>query len=524
MPADADDADYSSIRSISVRFLQHANSAYKAAHHKLDTAYGELIYEIDALFNNNRTQVVSKSAVPNIVAQILISSMLGDDSPQAPRLREFISSSAITLKWHLYGPDNQSRLIYFKEALDDAIQNNQSSIRLVININNLHFKDNFAPGDLQSMSLTPFDDAPTTPAAGTAQVFTTPEQVSQAVTQAIQNLVSPSTLPLRTPIGGGIQTQQTGTIINPNSLPPVVRSRYEQCLQHDAFLTKHDRKPYELPDSTGTIRQSMHFMDGPNRLINRSGDVYYFSKWDEKQQKTFISRCPEPASKTHDASTIREWYYQFHAHAKAYGIYAHNYFDFRRLSGDPKGFTCGDGQDHDVPLLLDSKLRLWSSVIHAALQDVFSSTGTEQYRIVHRQHGKGYESLFDIIRQHHPEHALYPALLIKDRPSQKDKQTIADFHNEYLNYLKLRAYISGTAVNLNDPGEKELFFGSLKRGEDLLSATYDERNSNDPVKQSMYTQGNLVATLEAAYKRLTPRASPQLTSPIPKLRYSSTSS
>ena len=114
--------------------------------------------------------------------------------------------------------------------------------------------------------------------------------------------------------------------------------------------------------------------------------------------------------------------------------------------------------------------------------------------------------------------------MIKDRPSQKDKQTIADFHNEYLNYLKLRAYISGTAVNLNDPGEKELFFGSLKRGEDLLSATYDERNSNDPVKQSMYTQGNLVATLEAAYKRLTPRASPQLTSPIPKLRYSSTSS
>ena len=64
--------------------------------------------------------------------------------------------------------------------------------------------------------------------------------------------------------------------------------------------------------------------------------------------------------------------------------------------------------------------------------------------------------------------------------------------------------MSATAVNPNDPGKKELFFGSLKQGEDLLSATCNEHNSGNPMKQSICTQGNLVATLELAHKRLAP--------------------
>ena len=65
----------------------------------------------------------------------------------------------------------------------------------------------------------------------------------------------------------------------------------------------------------------------------------------KRNKKIFISRCPKLASNTHDSHTIRNWYYKFHGHAKQYCIYVHNYFDFYKLSGNPKGFTCGGDID-----------------------------------------------------------------------------------------------------------------------------------------------------------------------------------
>ena len=37
------------------------------------------------------------------------------------------------------------------------------------------------------------------------------------------------------------------------------------------------------------MRKMFHFMDDPHQMITRSGDLFYFSKWDEKKQKMFIS-------------------------------------------------------------------------------------------------------------------------------------------------------------------------------------------------------------------------------------------
>ena len=166
----------------------------------------------------------------------------------------------------------------------------------------------------------------------------------------------------------------------------------------------------------------------------------------------FISRSPKPTSKIHKSQSIRDWYYKFHGHAKQYGIYGHNYFDFQKLSGDPKGFTCGDDTDntlYDVPRLLEPKLREWDSTIHAALQDIFSATGTTEYKNVQNKHGKGYEALFDIICSNRPEHDTYPLLLIKDRPVQRKQQLITDYFNGYVNYLKLSTYLTDVSINLN---------------------------------------------------------------------------
>ena len=141
-------------------------------------------------------------------------------------------------------------------------------------------------------------------------------------------------------------------------------------------------------------------MDGPHRLINGSGDLRCFSKWDEKQQQTFTSQEPKPPLKTHSPAVLRDWHMKFHARAKACGVCFHNCFDFRPLTGDPKGFTCGDdtlAEQHDAPPLLKSKLGFWLSLIHAALQDVFLTSGTNKCRIVQRQHGLGCEAPFDLI-------------------------------------------------------------------------------------------------------------------------------
>ena len=73
------------------------------------------------------------------------------------------------------------------------------------------------------------------------------------------------------------------------------------------------------------------------------------------------------------------------------------------------------------------------------------------------------------------------------------------------------------SMNLNDTQERETFIGNLKQGRDFIDKTYDEQHSNDPTKQAMYKQGNLVGTLESVAKRICPSQHPSSHgSPLPK--------
>ena len=414
--------DYSQIKGINIEFRQHALAEYRHAHYKLNTEYSTVITDIDDLF-------VANANIPNLVATKLVQSMdLPSDEDKA-KVKQMLNNGAMTLRWHLHNQDAFMRLTNSDIAFQDAIDANKF-LQLAININGLHFKDNFRPNTFAEISTDPFTAAPTTPVAPTNPNLGTPVTLMDLANMIAQ--VSPNTTNNnnRTSPLGGNQTQQTGHIINPTSLPVEVRLRLEKGDEHDTYLTKRERcsfnstVPNLIVDPAGnTMRKMFYFMDGPHRMITRSGDLFYFSKWDEKKQKMFISRSPKPASKVHDAITIRDWYYKFHGHAQQYGIYVHNYFDFRKLSGDPKGFTCGEDTDdtlYDVPRLLEPRLREWDSTIHAALQDIFSTAGTNEYKVIQNKHGRGYEALFDIIRPNHPEHDTYPSLLIKDRPMQRE--------------------------------------------------------------------------------------------------------
>ena len=83
-------------------------------------------------------------------------------------------------------------------------------------------------------------------------------------------------------------------------------------------------------------------MGGHDRLIDCSRDLHHFSQRDEKQQKTSVSRCPKPTLKVHTAATIQAWCFQFHAQAKTCGLRVNNCFCLRKLTNNPKGFTCCD--------------------------------------------------------------------------------------------------------------------------------------------------------------------------------------
>ena len=67
------------------------------------------------------------------------------------------------------------------------------------------------------------------------------------------------------------------------------KQRLEKGKQHDSYLTKQERClfnstiPNFIVDPAGnTMRIMFYFMDDPHQMITRSGDLFYFSKWDKK--------------------------------------------------------------------------------------------------------------------------------------------------------------------------------------------------------------------------------------------------
>ena len=90
--------------------------------------------------------------------------------------------------------------------------------------------------------------------------------------------------------------------------------------------------------------------------------------------------------------------------------------------------------------------------------------------------------------------------------------------NKYVNDLKLSVYFTDVTVNLSQTCEHNTFIGNLCQGKEFLDKTHDERHSNDPTKQAMYTQGNLVGILESVAKQICPSCHiPNDRSPIPKM-------
>ena len=153
-------------------------------------------------------------------------------------------------------------------------------------------KENFQPSTSADISTEPFARGPATPGmTPNNQDINIPVTFNDIASLIVG--VSPVTIGQQTSPLGANQTQQTG---NPALLPPEAQQRLENGEQHGTYLTRQERCSFNLSvtniiiDPAGnTMRKMSHFMDGPHWMITRSGDLFYFSKWDEKKQKMFIS-------------------------------------------------------------------------------------------------------------------------------------------------------------------------------------------------------------------------------------------
>ena len=102
----------------------------------------------------------------------------------------------------------------------------------------------------------------------------------------------------------------------------------------------------------------------------------------------------------------------------------------------------------------------------------------------------------------HPIFQTYKMSLTKRKPEQSTKQTISEFFNQYLDYLQLRAFIENNPNNLNDEDELESFMLNLQHSTQYLELTYLDRHSPNTSISGMFSQNQLVATLETYSHRV----------------------
>ena len=206
--------DCNPIKGINIKFRQHALAKYWHAHHKLNSQYSAVITDVNDIFDKNAN-------VPALIAAKLVhSTNLPTDEDKA-KVKQMINNGAMILRWHLHDQNAFMPLTTSELAFHDAREANKF-LCLAININGLHFKENFRPNTFAEISTKSFPGMPTTPVATPANPsLNTPVTLVDLANMIAQ--VSPGgTTNNCTPPSGDNQTQQTGNIVNPSSLPPEV--------------------------------------------------------------------------------------------------------------------------------------------------------------------------------------------------------------------------------------------------------------------------------------------------------------
>ena len=221
---------------IELAFQQHTAGAYCSVHHKLNAHYRGIIHDIDDLFTADGADL------PALITAKVIGHMNLPTDADIARFNQMYNSGALILRWLTYNPETYSRLNKLAYIVNRAATENTNILRIRINVNGLHFKNDFEAHNFDKIPMEPFPDTPMTPLRGMQNNQAPNTPVTLNALERNIAAISPATRgqEQQTPPLGGNQTQQTGSIVNPAALPLDARQCLEKGDKHDAYLTKQE--------------------------------------------------------------------------------------------------------------------------------------------------------------------------------------------------------------------------------------------------------------------------------------------
>eukprot|EP00536_Pseudo-nitzschia_multiseries_P019094 jgi/Psemu1/58875/gm1.58875_g len=355
--------------------------------------------------------------------------------------------------WYV-APDKTTKRIRNKHSMDKAgalaIAQGQETLLIEIRATHWGFKSNWDAVhfdevyDTKIYTFPEADDndedatAPTpAPAAGTDM---------QQLTNLLQQLVDNSTTNNNNNNTNTGANHQASLDLpwNPATLPPPVKDRY---YRKDEFLTRDDMKdfPITYTDSSGNetiVRQNYYLHNlgsGRNdqRLITRSGDCFDLTRASDKSKeaardKLFLSGFPQLKDATDPQ--VRKWYREITAHSQQHHIYVHPYYLFRREADHLRGFTIGDDFPHDLPSRYELAINEWGNLIYTALRTdkiIPDSCASMKATIQSFEGGQGYEALYTIIAQTHPnsKRPSNASRMVRNPPNQDANESLEEYYN-----------------------------------------------------------------------------------------------
>eukprot|EP00536_Pseudo-nitzschia_multiseries_P014698 jgi/Psemu1/39812/gm1.39812_g len=420
--------------------------------------------------------------------------------------------------WHV-DTTQSARRLRNKNAMDrageQAISNGQDTFLIEIRVTHWGFKPDWDPlhfDEVYDANIYNFpelnDETPTLPAPAPATTGTDMQQL----TTLLQQLVDNSNTNNNNNNSAGANHQASLDLPwNPATLPPPVKDRY---YKRDEFLTRDDMKdfPITYTDSSGNetvIRQNYYLHNlgsGRNdqRLITRSGDCFDLTRASDKSKeaardKLFLSGFPQLKDATDPQ--VRKWYREITAHSQQHHIYVHPYYLFRREADHLRGFTIGDDLPHDLPSRYELAINEWGNLIYTALRTdkiIPDSCASMKATIQSFEGGQGYEALYTVIAQTHPnsKRPSNASRMVRNPPNQDANESLEEYYFRYKDYLRLRVFLQNQPSTISSTEEVSNLIAGTTLSEELFKKTEDERNSDDQFKRDKYKAGRLLQTLQ----------------------------
>ena len=382
-------------------------------------------------------------------------------------------------------------------ALKEAKSTNLDYIKIYINLSHLVF-DTSKPISFYDWSVFSMDrdaptgvtPAPTTPdskdlAAAIAGAIPTADDMGKALADAFA--AAGFTPGAGTTTGGGTPAPaprappMTIWTFNPGTLPGDVQRRYN-----------HKQDGHPICGNTLVPYRGGHYyhLQDADKIVTVDGTLFFIEP--APSDKELLRNPIRCVNDTHIGR--RQWYQSLTHHAMSHGFYVHPFFSFRRDHGGLWGFTAGNAADDDLPLRMQVPLERMTITIYQLLMTPNMFPANSKFtKLVASCYNDGYKALKMIIFNAHPAFADKPATMLKRYPQQRDSSML-EYHERFVDFIQLRAYITNHDSSLEHDHEVDLFISNTKYHEYLARCTRDERRS--AAHRDRYRGPQLVETLE----------------------------